>query len=300
MDQLTPSTRVQIEMGVSISREINSLEDLRDTINKCLTRERQWIEYHASELAESVGPIEINRLSLEIASSERRFFDLFRKNQFSRAISCLEKYIWCGEEIDGQEFDKFYQGWLFQICAMSYYYDGNRDKATELQQRAYSRNTNLLKPLVDVSYSPITPGIQSENIINELRDYGKIRSGYLSYFDKITGDLTVTASSNQFEEALKNFGAIIGFNAERPERSTKMGPDVLWLLNEKGKNIGLIIEAKANKDFDNQFIKEEYGQILASFEDFDLAYADTGLNSHVNIFNLYGLYSSLFCSICYL
>ena len=35
-------------------------------------------------------------------------------------------------------------------------------------------------------------------------------------------------------------------------------------------------------------------------EDFDLAYADTGLNSHVNIFNLYGLYSSLFCSICYL
>ena len=35
-----------------------------------------------------------------------------------------------------------------------------------------------------------------------------------------------------------------------------------------------------------------------SYEDFDLAYADTGLNSHVNIFNLYGLYSSLFCSIC--
>jgi hypothetical protein len=27
-------------------------------------------------------------------------------------------------------------------------------------------------------------------------------------------------------------------------------------------------------------------------EDFDLAYADTGLNSHVNIFNLYGPYSS--------
>ena len=35
-----------------------------------------------------------------------------------------------------------------------------------------------------------------------------------------------------------------------------------------------------------------------SYEDFDLAYADTGLNSHVNIFNLYGPYSSYFCSIC--
>ena len=37
---------------------------------------------------------------------------------------------------------------------------------------------------------------------------------------------------------------------------------------------------------------------LKKILDFDLAYADTGLNSHVNIFNLYGPYSSYFCSIC--
>ena len=38
--------------------------------------------------------------------------------------------------------------------------------------------------------------------------------------------------------------------------------------------------------------------MFVTVEDFDLAYADTGLNSHVNIFNLYGPYSSYFCSIC--
>jgi replicative superfamily II helicase len=272
MVQLTPSTRIQIEMGVAISREINSLDDLKDTINKCLTREREWIEYHASELAGSVVPLEINKLSLEVASSERRFFDLMRKNQFSKANSCLEKYIWCGEELDGQEFDKFYQGWLFQLCAMSYFYDGNESKAMELQQRAYSRNLNLLKPLVDAPYSPITPGKQSENIINKLKYYGKIRSGYLSYFDEIAADLTVTASTNQFEEALKNFGEIIGFNAERPEKSIKKGPDVLWLLAENGKNIALIIEAKANKEIDNLLTKDDHGQILTSFEWFKTTY----------------------------
>jgi replicative superfamily II helicase len=266
VNQLTPSTRTQLEMGVFVSQQIKSLSEFEDTIDKCLQREKDWVEYHAERLAESVSKVEIGEFNLEIAAAERRYFEYIRKNSYDNAISSFEQYIWGSEKLD-----KYYKGWLFQLNARAYWYWGNEQKSQELQKKAYSRNSNLLKLPIDSAFSPITPGEQSRNIMNELGGY-RIRKGYLSNFDEIVKDLTLSASSNQFEEALKNLGIVLGFNASRPEKEIGKGPDVLWLLKENTKNIGLIIEAKHQKMANNPLTKAELGQILTSYDWFKSAY----------------------------
>jgi hypothetical protein len=42
--------------------------------------------------------------------------------------------------------------------------------------------------------------------------------GALIDFEQIADLLVPTATSNQFEEALKKFGQVIGFASERPEK----------------------------------------------------------------------------------
>jgi len=73
------------------------------------------------------------------------------------------------------------------------------------------------------------------------------------------------ATANQFEESLKRFGSILGFQTQRPEKEEfiKKGPDVLWILDE---NKALIIEAKSRKKQDNKLNKDEFGQVLTSYE----------------------------------
>jgi hypothetical protein len=88
--------------------------------------------------------------------------------------------------------------------------------------------------------------------------------------DDISTQFSPNASSNQFEQALAEFGELLGFAAERPEKYGK-GPDVLWLLTPK---LGLVLEAKSRKNEDNPLSKEEYGQLLTSLEWFKHHYPE--------------------------
>ena len=73
--------------------------------------------------------------------------------------------------------------------------------------------------------------------------------------------LTPEATSNQFEESLKNLGELLGYRTSRPDHEDQVGPDVLWILNESE---ALVVEAKSRK-FDGRPInKEEHGQLLES------------------------------------
>ena len=68
--------------------------------------------------------------------------------------------------------------------------------------------------------------------------------------------LVPQSSSDQFESALSELGAILGFEASRPEKLFGNGPDVLWIIS---KTTGLIIEAKSRKNQANALTKEQHG-----------------------------------------
>ena len=262
---LTATTKSQLKLGMDISRNIGELKELTGAITKCLKREEDWTEYHAEVVADSVVTPSVNIQNLAAAECERKFFRLARDGYYEKAVGMVIKFL-----EDNANLDEKLKGWILQLAAHVALLSKNSDKADQLQQSAYALNRrNLLRPRISPTYVRLSPpSKQSENIISQLRSY-EFRRGFLAYFEEIADWLTPSASSNQFEESLKNLGMILGFETHRPEREFTKGPDDLWILNEKS---AMVIEAKSRKDEDNALTKEEHGQLLEAYEWFGQNY----------------------------
>jgi replicative superfamily II helicase len=264
---LTATTEVQLKMGIEISRNINNLKELSQTILKCLNRDEDWTEYHAEMVADSIISPSINILNLVAAETEQRFFRLARNGYYEKAINIIEKFIEDNKDLDGK-----LKGWLLQLSAHVAFLWENMKKADQLQRMAYAANPHLLRPRISPAYIPLAvTSKQSENIIERLRSY-QFRKGLLSDFEEVADWLTPGASSNQFEESLKNLGLFLGFAAHRPERDFGKGPDVLWILD---RDTAWVIEVKSRKESDKALTKEEHGQLLESFGWFQQEYPGT-------------------------
>jgi replicative superfamily II helicase len=261
---LTPVTRAQFEMGIEISKAIDSVGGLIRTLLQCLDQDSGWRRYHAETLAELAEPIPVDAAALTVAASERHFFRLLRERRFNDAVSVLEELV----QNDAIE-DRKYIGWLLQLAARAAYLGGLENKARGLQERAFGANRTLLHTKEGPIYMALTPpGEQASAIVEQIVSY-KHRKSYLAHFEDVVSDLSPNVSSNQFEEALRNLGIMLGFQAQRPEHEFGKGPDVLWLFDD---HVGLAMEVKSRKDPKNPLTKAEHGQLLSSFEWFKQEY----------------------------
>lgn len=264
---LTTSTRAQLQMGWEISKNVSDEAEFIETIRKCTQRDRDWIEYHADTLAELTDSSTEDAQSsphLEASGAERKALKLFRDGYFDKAISVLER---CCEDTKGLDDQSI--GWLKQLAARIAHYWGNLEFSLRLQQAAYSRNSQLLRPRVVEAHILLgAPGKQAESIASRVAQY-HLRRGFLAEFDSTVSQLTKDASSNQFEDALMKLGNMLGFAANRPETASGEGPDVLWLLDE---STGLVVEAKSHKKEKNALTKGDFGQLLVAVEWFKKNY----------------------------
>jgi hypothetical protein len=168
-----------------------------------------------------------------------------------------------------KNLDRQTRGWFEQMAARFAHAWGNEDLARELQTSAYANNRVLHRPVVALPYQPIrAPAEQSRSIAENLASY-RMRRGFLQDFEEIVALLVPSASANQFEQALADFGRMIGFSTQRPESTGEPGSDVLWLLPGR---VGVIIEAKSRKKNKNALSKENHGQLLVSQMWFTAAY----------------------------
>lgn len=266
---LTNSTLAQFKIGEEISREVKNSSELLETIQLCIERDEDWTKYHAETLSESLyqsgSSGDQSTLSLEYAALERKVFQLFRDGYHEKAISKISDFLHKNKDIDTQT-----KGWLEQIAARIAYDDNQKNLSLQYQQSSYSHNPALLKPKKSLPYTPLViPSQQAKEIINNIYSY-RPKRGFLSYFDNITSHLVSEASSNQFEQALSDFGRLLGFATERPEKNKddKKGPDILFVI----ENHGLIIEAKSQKKKKNALTREDFGQLLVSIEWFKSNY----------------------------
>jgi len=266
MSFLTSSTRAQLQMGIEISKNVDDIKGLAETIDFCFGRDKDWIEYHAETLAESIELEQINVSALEYASVERKAFRLWRDGYLEKAVAKLDKHCQSVEDLDSQS-----KGWLLQFAARIAHYWGRKDKAQEFQQHAYASNRQLMRPEVTPPYVRLVqPGRQAEAIVKEIDQFFP-RRGFLAEFDEVVSHLVPEASSNLFEESLRTLGLMLGFAAERPEETYNNGPDVLWLLSD---DLGLVIEAKSRKKEKNALTKDQHGQLLVSIQWFQQTYPD--------------------------
>ena len=251
---LTASTRVQLAMGQEMSAAVTTVHEVGQTIMKCLNRDPDWVAYHASELTEAAHAAPVNTLALRIAGAERKAFRLQRLGHFEQALQLLEKLI-ADDELKG---DSQRRAWLSATAARIAYQMNNEERGQKLQTHAFSVSNNHSPPKVRPAYVPRPiPGKQSAAIVARMMDYD-LRGAIIADFDEAVAELVPTASAARYEEALANLGSYLGFEAERPEKVYKKGPDVLWRTDAA---FDFVIEAKSKKE-DNPLYKNDHAQLL--------------------------------------
>lgn len=262
---LTNATRAQLEIGAEISKEVASMSELAETINRSYRRDTEWVEYHAETLANLVDEVVLDKVRIVQAAGERKAFNLWLHGNPEKAIAKINKILTTSQDIDSQT-----SGWMSQLAARIAHFWGNFEQAEIFQQQAYGVNRNLTRPKILPPYRRIsTPGEQAKAIVNQLAEY-HLRRGFLQTFDESVSFLHGRSSANQFERALASLGSMIGFSSERHDENG-VGPDVLWLLPSKQ---GLIIEAKSRKKEKNALTKGQHGQLLVAAEWFDSNYKE--------------------------
>lgn len=253
---MTGSTRTQIEIGDDVSRSIRSSEELKKAADQCLSRDREWTRYHAETLADRTDAPQIDQQSIDVAAAERRFLSACLGRDFPRAIEAAR-----AKAEDGA-LDRNTRGWLLQLAARAALFAKQDQQSDDLQKAAYAAN-NLLFPAREApAYEAISePGEQVGNLLMQMSEYA-LRKGIAEELADTVSILTPAATSNQFEEALKRFGELLGFKAQRPEAQFRTGPDVIWIVSGRI----FVIECKHRKDPKNALTKEEHGQFLTSME----------------------------------
>ena len=265
---LTNATQEQVRVGIEVSGEIASVSELFETVEKCLDRSPDWTQFHADALADATIHPAVDKASLKVATAERRYFAQFQAGYSEKATGIIEKFVQDNKDLDGK-----LKGWLLELGARAANKIGDVENRDRLQREAFANNRSLQRPAQGTYYTPLlAPTTQAENIVNYVRQFALLRGAVID-FEETADQLVQTATSNQFEEALKKLGQILGFVSERPEKEQDRGPDVLWVQNEQ---TAWVMEAKSKKQPMNRLTKEEHGQILQSAEWFQTYYG--GLN----------------------
>jgi replicative superfamily II helicase len=261
---LTASTRVQLTMGQEMSETVTTVNEVGQTVMKCLNRDADWVAYHASELAEAAHAAPVNVLALKVAGAERKAFKLQRLGQFEKALQTLEKLM-SEEELKSEGSRR---AWLAATAARIAYQMNDEERGQKLQTHAFSVSNNHSPPKVRPAYvaRPI-PGKQSAAIVARMLEYD-LRGALLADFDEAVAELVPTASAARYEEALANLGGYLGFEAERPEKVYNKGPDVLWRTDAV---FDFVIEAKSKKE-ENPLYKNDHAQLLEAEAWFKGAY----------------------------
>ena len=209
----------------------------------------------------------MDELALKVAAVERKAFKLQRLGQYERALAALETLM----SSEALTKDSQRRAWLAASAARVAYQMEDEAKGQKLQTNAFSVNYNHSPPRMRPVYAARpAPGKQSNAIIKRLREYDQ-RAAILADFDDAMSNLVPEASASRYEEALANLGSYLGFDAERPEKVHRVGPDVLWRTDAE---FDFVIEAKSEKDEDNPLYKKEHAQLLEAEHWFKQAYPD--------------------------
>lgn len=110
---LTSATRAQLDIGIEVSKEIESARDLVETIQRSIDRDKEWTEYHAETLAELVDEDASNDFYLTQAKVERKAVNLWNDGYHEKAIAKLEQVV----DDDKQAHDIQMRGWFQQLAA---------------------------------------------------------------------------------------------------------------------------------------------------------------------------------------
>jgi len=255
---MTAATRVQLELGLDVSKVVENVEDLDATVGRCLDREPDWVGTHAEELADrAVESPPPDESAISAATVERRYVAQYAAGDYEKAFQIAR------EAAAAHSDDRLFRGWLLQLAARAAYFRGHTSESVDLQTEAAKANPNFLAPpgrSVTESLAPV--GGQARNLAVLVDSYAQ-RAGFLASLDRATLPLTGKVPAGIFEEAIGLLGTHLGFSSDRLDRGSGTGPDNVWRTDD-GRVF--VISCKNEKSADSPLFKKDLQQLLIDAE----------------------------------
>lgn len=231
----SPATQAQLKLSRQVAAQMDNLPLSRivDTAKQALTRDESWVRLALNALR-NITPAP-GRVT-DASQAERAAFVLAANGDTKGARERV------GRAAD-EERDDSVAGVLLELQA-TYADLTNPELAQQILTIARAKNTNVTKPLGGLSYTPLdghTP--QAATCAERLNAMYSTPAALRLDVETIADDLAFDElRTEQFEEAMRRAGVLIGVGSQRPEHDLNDGgPDNLWSL---GDNRFWVIEAK--------------------------------------------------------
>ncbi|MBC8550002.1 MAG: DEAD/DEAH box helicase family protein [Nitrospira sp.] len=246
----------QILLGLEVSEQALRGEELAEAIDKCLSRETDWIDAY-SEFMEETEPDEVSEDTkglTEIAQSESDFANHMWNRDYALAVKALKATLEKAFKISSNT-GAWHMLWLGSAFELM---DDN-ESAVEMYSRAHGVHKNI----------PALPSDGDIKKLNEIpeqvcevdRQFQIHADGKISVPKNIhiyLAHLDGSGSPAQTEESLRALGQYLGLTSTRPDKEFDTGPDVLWVSPNL---LALCMDAKTDKLATSEYKKDEIGQL---------------------------------------
>ena len=258
----SPAARAQLDLAYRIAAELEVEEvgDLREVIDQCLGRDRDWIAYSKGVLAEVRYSAPVIAPS---AAFERGAFEAASRGDFDEAAAQINRAV-------AMTSDTRLQGVLKQQLS-AYTQPFDAPEAQQIQRAANKMNRSLLRPLEGVTYSRLKKPGQEQGEQASTWLSGRYQTGneLIVGVNALLHDLDWGSRTDTFERALCDLAWHLGFSGERPELETGRGPDDLWALPDGSY---LVIEAKSGAKDSHPVYKNDAKQLSNAMDWFRAEY----------------------------
>lgn len=236
---LSPATRAQLENSLTLAADLGSgLPELNSAIQVCLIQGSEWKRVAREAVANIAYPTDGSIRATAVA--QRAAFDNASIRNYAQAEAALQDVI--NEE--AANASPVVIGWLkWQLAEYVQLTDAVR--AQQILKAALQSNRRLTRPIDGLEYERLDARDmqQAKNVVWMLKSCSGKKTELLVRLNGILDDLMfLPDNANQFEAAMDDLAAFIGFRSQRPELEFKRGPDVLWAV---GNQRYFVIECKS-------------------------------------------------------
>ncbi len=251
--------RKQIQLGLALSRQANSPEQLTGFADACLGRMQGWIDFYNDNMQEGFPTPNEAEPDLEksstVALAEAEFGEALWKRDFHSAALVLQESLDSGFALS-QSTGAWLAFWLGFTLEMT----GDNETAGEYYSRSYGNQSNLPRRIyLGVDGSTVT-NVQIANVHEQMR-IGHPRPSSVAIPKTMISDLDPLkgiGSVPQTEEALRCLGQYLGLKSIRPDKEFNTGPDVLWIAQDE---YGICMELKTDKKDNSEYWKRDVSQL---------------------------------------
>lgn len=265
--RLGPATQAQIRLSAEIARNLVNMPLARilQVADQALQRDPSWVQLAKDSI--TALPPRPGYVSPE-SIARRNAFNLARNGDLPAAEATLL-------DAAANATDPRIKGWLLEQHAV-YLDQRDPDQAQAVLAQARAVNPDVLRPRIVSPYTPLaSAGGQGANAVAALAGFDTATDLVLA-FEAVLSDLSFDPNrTEEFEEAFKQLGRLIGLNTERPEKDYGLGPDNLWALDA---STFWVVEAKTGATT-NFIAKKDVNQLAGSMNWFHETYAhgETGI-----------------------